>query len=68
MKKVYTILKTREVTRLEKISADSLQEAIEIVEAKMKSESFDVPCNWKYENNEGTYNMSMNQDGDNKND
>ena len=64
MKKVYTILKTREVARYKKISADSLQEAIEKFDEINKIESFDVPCDWEYQGNEGTYNLSTNHNGD----
>jgi len=64
MKRVFTILKTREVTRFERITADSIEEAIEIVDKKIKDEGFDVPCDWRYNGSDGTYNMSNNPNGD----
>ena len=64
MKRVFTILKTREVTRFERITADSVEEAIQKVEKKIKDEGFDVPCDWNYDGSEGTYNMSMHRNND----
>ena len=64
MKRVFTILKTREVTRFERITADSVEEAIQKLEKKIKDEGFDVPCNWRYDGSDGTYNMSNNPNGD----
>lgn len=64
MKKVFTILMTREVSRYEKISADNLEDAVKVFEKKVKDEGFDVPSDWKYQGGTGIYNMSNNPDGD----
>ena len=58
MKKVYTILVTREVSRYEDISAENIDDAIKTIEDKIDKEKFIVSSPGKYQNGQGIYNMT----------
>ena len=58
MKKVYTILVTREVSRYEDISAENIDDAIKTIEDKIDKEKFIVSSPWNYQNGQGIYNMT----------